>query len=249
MSRSHIQYDALNNRFTPAKTLIVSRLLTSAALICLIAGLTGCELFAPKPVTPPPKPKPVVVTKPPANPHRGEIMALLQQAQYDVDHNKLTTPLNDNAYFYYLRVLSYDKDNQAARQGIADIAEKYLEWSIDNANDGNISLATRYLGRAKSIDPDHPNIPAVTRLIDEHQSASRMTYYLQIDGLDSKASWLASELGDIGRTADKRKATAVITARTDAEGRWIYQQLNNGSPERIHARLEIGSKPSVRLIY
>lgn len=207
-------------------------------------------MFAPPKPPPPAPPQPKPQPKPvPANPHRGEIQALLQQARYDFDHNKLTTPENDNAYLYYRRVLSLDKDNQDAQQGIYDVAEKYLEWAIDNANDGNLGLARRFLGSAQSIDPEHPNIPAVVKLIDEHQNANKLTYYLQVDGLDSRSAWLASELSDIGRSASKRKATVVITARSDAEGRWIYQQMNNGSPERIHARMEIGDEPCVRLVY
>ena len=120
---------------------------------------------------------------------------------------------------------------------------------MDAANRGDVRLATQYLGKARSVDEGHPNIPAVARLIEEHKNANKTTYYLSIEGLDQKSDEIIRELLDIGRTAAMRSATAVITARNDAEGRWIYQQLNAASPERIHARMEIGSKPSVRLIY
>ena len=174
---------------------------------------------------------------------------MLEQARADFNQRRLTTPLDNNAYYYYQRVLALDPGNEMARQGIYDIAEKYLEWSIDSANAGNFPSARDYLGKASSLDPDHPNIPAVTRLIEEHEKANKETYYLPVDGVDQKADWVVSELLDIGQTAAKKGATAVITARTDAEGRWIYQQMNNASPQRIHARLEIGKRPSVRLIY
>lgn len=206
-------------------------------------------------VTAPPVPRPVEKTPvkpappPTVNPHQAQIDALLQEAQQDFDRDQLTTPLNDNAYYHYLRVLSIDPDNANAKRGIADIAEKYLEWSMNAVNAGNFRLARDFLGSARSVAPDNPNIAAVNRLIEERRHASNMTYYLSIDGLNHKTRWVIDELKDIGRVSVKRKATAVITARSDAEGRWIYQQMNNGAPERVHARLEIGDRPRVQLIY
>lgn len=173
----------------------------------------------------------------------------MQQARVDFKYNLLTTPVTNNAYLFYGRVLALDPDNHEARQGIYNIAEKYIEWAIDNANAGNFSLAKSYLGKAASVDPNHPNIPAVTRLINEHRNANKLVYYLATDGLDQKSTWLVQELQDIGHTVDEKKATVVITARTDAEGQWIYQQMNNATPSRIHARLELGNEPHVRLIY
>ena len=181
--------------------------------------------------------------------HRGEINALLEQANYDLQRKRLTTPLNNNAYFCYSRVLALDPDNPQAKQGIRNIADQYLAWAIDNANAGNYRIARSYLGKAASLDPDHPNIPAVQKLISEHEHANKLTYYLPVDGLDHRADWVVSQLKDIGHAVTKRHATVVITARNDAEGRWIYQQLNAATPDRVHARLEIGDKPKVRLIY
>lgn len=174
---------------------------------------------------------------------------LLRQAGLNLKHGALTTPANNSAYHFYQRVLELDPNNKRAQRGIYEIADKYLEWAINKANGGHFKLARRYLAEAHKLDPHHPNIPAVTRLIDEREQANKMTWYLPHDGLNQKTGSLINQLHEVGQTATKKNATVVITARTDKEGRWIYQQMNAASSERIRASLVIGSRPSVRLNY
>lgn len=222
-------------------------LLTALAVL----NLSSCAVVQRKPA-PHPAPKPAAVK--PVRPatssaHRGEVNALLEQATLDFKQNRLTTPRDNNAYLYYMRVLALDPHNVRANQGIADIAEKYLDWAIEDANAGHYPSAKSFLGKAHAIEPDQPNIPAVRRLIEEHQNASNLTYYLPTDSLNQKSESIVNELKDIGHSISKKKASVVITARTDSEGQWIYQQMNAATPDRIHARLDIGDRPSVRLIY
>lgn len=214
-------------------------------LVPTLFALAACQ--ANKPAPPKPRPEPVKPAPVVVNPHKKEVNTLMHRARAAFDAYRLTTPLNDNAYYLYLRVLSLDPDNAAAQQGIYDIAEKYLEWAMDSARAGRLQEARGYLDKARSVDDKHPNLQAVATMIDEHRNANRMTYYLATDGLDHKTDWMKSELADIARRADKMQATAIITARDDAEGRWIYQQMNESTPERLRARLEIGSRPNVRL--
>ena len=58
------------------------------------------------------------------------------------------------------------------------------------------------------------------------------------------------QLQRIGFEAKTRDALCVITARSDPEGRWIYQQLADSPGEkRVRAEIEIGTPPSVELRY
>lgn len=59
------------------------------------------------------------------------IFSLLAKAEAAFAEDRLTTPLDDNAYLRYLQVLSIDPDSEKANQGIANIVEKYLAWSIE----------------------------------------------------------------------------------------------------------------------
>lgn len=210
--------------------------------------LTGCEVWmhppAPGPeqhVTPTPSPEETA--------RRKEIEFLLDEAYRALQQDKLTTPLNDNAYYRYLRVLSLDPDNAEAEQGISDIVEKYLEWAIEYATDGRFGMARRNLNKARSVDETHPNIPAVARLIEDQENAKRMTYQLSPDRLRQRTSSMVEEIVEIGREASSHGATVVIYARSDEEGRWIYRQLNRAAPERIRARIELSTPPRIRLVY
>ncbi len=60
---------------------------------------------------------------------------------------------------------------------------------------------------------------------------------------------MAAELLEIGREAGEHNATAIIYARSDAEGRWIYQQLNRATSTRLRARIELSTPPRIRLEY
>ncbi len=197
----------------------------------------------PLPLDPTPAPAPVI-TK-----HDWQIRRLLDEAAAAFADNKLTTPVDDNAYYRYLRVLSIDANNERAEQGIADIVDKYLEWSIENVRQDRLPRAVSYLRKAKSIDEHHPGIPAVESLIAEQRAANRMTYRLSAPAIDEKAPRAVAELREIGGKIARENAMVVITGRTDEEGRWIYQQLNDATPSRVRARFELGNHPSVRLTW
>ena len=49
------------------------------------------------------------------------VIGLLESARYDYDQDRLTTPIDNNAYYKYLRVLSISPNNGKANQGIAEI--------------------------------------------------------------------------------------------------------------------------------
>ncbi|MBD3649005.1 MAG: hypothetical protein HUJ31_16485 [Pseudomonadales bacterium] len=178
-----------------------------------------------------------------------EIRRLLAEASSAVEENRLTTPVDDNAYYRYLRVLSLDPANQAAEEGISTIVEKYLEWAIDNARQQRFRQAINFLNRARSVDENHPSIDAVAKLIDDQRRADEMTYRLSPNGVEQHAERVVGELYEIGRRIAQHDARVVIIGRTDAEGRWIYQQLNDATPLRVRARFETGDYPAVRLIY
>ena len=59
----------------------------------------------------------------------------------------------------------------------------------------------------------------------------------------------ADELAAFGAPARRANARVSIRAGSDADGRWIYQQLANAPGERrIRAGIEIGLPPQVDVI-
>jgi|TARA_B100000315_G_scaffold226110_1_gene232825 hypothetical protein len=219
-------------------------------LASLVLGICvqGCITRSPVP-TSVPAPTPESVVESP-DPVQLEIERLLLEAGDALLQNRLTTPAEDCAYYRYLRVLTLDPANREARQGINDIVEKYLDWAIRDADGNDFKGAESYLNKARTVDETHPNIVAVAEQIAEKSHARIMTYRLSTEGLNIRAPWITEELMDIGVEVLKRNATVVITARSDAEARWIYQQLNQASGEtRVRAEVKMGALPSVRLVY
>ena len=214
-------------------------------LTIMAAVLSGCELLLQQPVV-------VVPTEAPAKPeqlHANRIPALLGEAAAAFADNRLTTPAETSAYTIYLQVLALDPANAAAEQGIADIVERYLEWAITNAANFDISKATDYLRRAQSVDAEHPNIVAVRAMIEERRLARTEFHALESAELHARSARVESKLRKIGIEIGVSGASAVIIARNDAEGRWIYQQLNEIGGTRVRAELRFGERPGVRLIY
>ena len=59
----------------------------------------------------------------------------------------------------------------------------------------------------------------------------------------------AAALAELGAHARQAAARVVIRAGSDAQGRWIYEQLNRAPGDRrIRGEIEIGSPPRVTVI-
>jgi hypothetical protein len=220
------------------------------ASLILTLLLQGCLSRAPAPAPAIVHPEnPGAFLEPPV-PEQSEIERLLEEAAEAMDQNRLTTPPEDCAYYRYLRVLSLDPVNRMALQGISDIVEQYLDWAIQQAGLNNFKRAEKHLGSARTVDETHPNVEAVAEQIAQKRKSRFKTYRLSTEGLSDRAGWITEELLEIGTEVQDRNATVVITARTDREARWIYQQLNLGVDDvRVRAEVKLGRIPSVHLIY
>jgi hypothetical protein len=181
-------------------------------------------------------------------PVQEETRRLLQEAAEAFSKDHLTTPVDDNAWYRYLRVLVLDPGNQAATDGINDIVEKYLDWALQDVEAGYLHKTREYLARVRVIDDTHPNLAAVEKRLAEAESIHRQTVELPRLALDNQSAILASELHQLGAQIQEQNARVIIVARNDAEGRWIYQQLN--SPEqgpRIRAQVRLDTAPMLRI--
>ena len=231
------------------KILAISpRLGTVIALLAamLIVPISGCKStldgYSPSPSTPTVIPAP---NRPVRDP---KIQQLLEEAYYAFIESRLTTPVEDNAYFRYLQVLSIDPSNEDANRGISNIVEQYLDWSIESLQNRHFRAAANYLNKARSVDELHPNITAVATRITEYKNSKEENYLLDPSSLTNRSKSTRIELEAIAARMQKTSATIIIVARNDPEGRWIYQQLNNQTDSRVKARFEQNSKPSIRLI-
>jgi len=86
---------------------------------------------------------------------------LLQQANRAIAMDRFTSPVEDNAYAYYEKILALSPDNQDARAGIDAIANRYLSLAKEQAQLGNKQQAEAYMQRAKFVSPDFVQMKSI----------------------------------------------------------------------------------------
>jgi len=202
--------------------------------------LVGCQSPAPKE---PAAPEVITITT------NEAISTLLAKAETAFANNRLTTPLDDNAYLWYLQVLAIDTHHESANIGISDIVEKYLSWAIANSDTGSVARAFDYLNKAKSVDESHPSIAAVAAYLSSKTTVRTARFPIDKTQLRAQNAEVQSKLREIAEEIDRLDASIVIYAPTDGLGRWIYQKLNANTGSRISAIFEISDKPQIVLQY
>ncbi len=89
----------------------------------------------------------------------NHIRDLLQQAERAMVMDRLTTPVEDNAYAYYQKILSMSANNNDAKDGLDKIAQRYLTKAQEQSQLGNFSQAEALLQRARFVS---------ARFVDAH---------------------------------------------------------------------------------
>ncbi len=207
--------------------------------------LAGCP-------TTPQEPDPVAPTTAPTAAETGsptDLDALLEQASIAFDEHRLTTPAEHSAYAIYQEVLRLDPNNDDARRGLEKIVERYVEFALDAVDRRQFGRAQRFLERARTVDADHPAIAPTEEQAQLIENAKRERQAVDASLLKRRSASLALKLQQFGSRAVAANCLVYIHAATDADGRWLYRQINQGSPRsRIRARLQIASPPSVELV-
>jgi hypothetical protein len=180
---------------------------------------------------------------------RARILAdMLFEASVAFDDNRLMLPPGDNAYDRYMEVLSFVPDNQVALQGIQDIVDRYVTMANQAIQIGQFDNAEEYLNRAASISPGKANIVEARRVLNTEKSISREYFSLDPEELTAQSLLIMSELGSIGELVKNNDATFLITARTDAEARWIYQIMREAvGGYRLRGNIALGSQPAIQV--
>ncbi|RZA06611.1 MAG: hypothetical protein EOO68_04760 [Moraxellaceae bacterium] len=225
-------------------------------VLSFAGALVACQASAPKQEIPAPIAQqasaPVELT-----PEQKIINSLLSEADYCLAQNKLLNPVADNAHDRYRSVLLMDPENERAKLGLQTISLRFVELARTAARRGNVSEAQTMIKYARGID----NNPVV-------QDAAE-TLRKQLGGMPAAKSYTAGEgevvldakllqakdpqiTKQLVSVAQKAKATdefVLITARTDAEGRYIYQLLRNAVPGYlVRGDIKLGSPARVKLV-
>lgn len=81
----------------------------------------------------------------------NHISDLLQQAERAIAMDRLTAPVEDNAYGYYQKILTMDAQNEDAKAGLDDLARRYLTRAQEQFALGNSQAAEAFIQRARFV--------------------------------------------------------------------------------------------------
>lgn len=129
----------------------------------------------------------------------------------------------------------------------SDLSEAILAQVLTMIDDERLSGAGELLEHARALDPDHPNLPAVSRRL---HNAGRFTIeHLPIHrpDLNSRSRVLQQQLSALGQRIVASNASITIRTHNDAAARWTYQQLSRDVDQRISATMEYGAPPGITI--
>jgi len=228
-----------------------------AGLLSVTVFLAACAQQAPPaPAEPVTEPEPAPVEEfvsqaalDEAERARRYVADILFEGMRALSNDRLMTPAESSAYHYFSRALALDPDNQIAKDGIRDIAARYLELADLSGRQGQFDNAESFLRRAAQVDNNHPGLESANRrLQSERQSTHSVTTLSSRDVINREAAVVA-RLRELAQVVAETNAFVMITAPNDEHGRWMYMQIQEGLGDiRVRGDIEIGEQASVRLV-
>ena len=98
---------------------------------------------------------------------QNTIYRLLQRAERALTLDRLTAPVEDNAYGYFQEILTLSPGNQPAEEGLQRIAGRYLELAQDAHQRGEYQRAETLLQRAEFVAPGYAAIAQLREQLRE----------------------------------------------------------------------------------
>lgn len=175
-----------------------------------------------------------------------EIQELLAQAKEALANDRLTSPIDDNAYDRFQTVLAIDPSNKEALSGIATIAATYLTQAREEAEKFNISRARILVAAAIQIDSLHPQLKTTGETIDkmeERQQQQEMAEAQTVEDAEKnllrdreeakkqKALAITELLASAGK--DFKRGNLQTSSGDDAVGK--YRQVLGFDPSNLDA--------------
>ena len=101
------------------------------------------------------------------------ITDLLAQCETHLREGRLTTGSGGTAFDCYKSVIELEATNQAARDGLRRISEKYASWASAALNGNNVPSAQVYLERLQTVDPEYPELTSLRKQAEMLQREQR----------------------------------------------------------------------------
>ena len=128
---------------------------------------------------------------------------------------------------------------------------RYVDLARQAAARGSYSQATTMLNNARIVDPNNLLIKEVSAALSEQiKSAPPVEPYrgganeFLLDGnlVGKEDAKILARIAEIANKVKQTNGLAMIVARTDVEGRWIYQKMREAVPGyRVRGDIKLGS--------
>ena len=202
--------------------------------ILLLILLSGCSMMVPDTVIDKPQPQ-----------QRRQLTLLLDKADKAIERGRFIAPQFDNANGYYRQVLVLDAGNEQALAGLQNLieilslkAKQSLE--IDRIRDYRV-----YTSWIEQIVPSSP-VLAELKALDPDRQTSGGSWTIAVSDLKARNSNAKKSIKQAALTAKAYQSRVKIIAPTDADGRWIYQQMRSVADEYLfRSSLIIGDKAKI----
>lgn len=162
------------------------------------------------------------------------IQPLLAKAELALGQNRLMSPAGNNARYWFERVLALDPKNTQARSGLQLIPLQYLQLARGAAAKGGRARALSLLARGLRLSPGQPQLLEFRRQLELRAApgavAGQAHWWIDAAELKARAPALVKQLSSWAKKAKQGDLLAIIYARNDSDGRWIYQQMRRALP-------------------
>jgi hypothetical protein len=173
---------------------------------------------------------------------------LLYRAEVALSKDRLKVPKADNAFDWYLKVLTRNPLHQEARQGLDRISARYLKLAEQAMLAGEQGRAEVFIQRALSVTATPDQVKKLREGYRAPQFGDN-EHLLDAVNLSKRNTNVQECLIELANLAQQANSRLLIVARNDSEGRWIYSQMRAGvSGYRLRGNIEIGRVPRVVLI-
>lgn len=104
-----------------------------------------------------------------------QIYQLIDQASRAMTLDRLTSPENDNAFFYYQKLLKLDPKNTIATAGMKKITDRYLQMAEISIQKNDVTKAEFFVDKASRVTPDDIRIVNFQHQLTEANNQSLST--------------------------------------------------------------------------
>lgn len=219
----------------------------------------------PAPATPDPAsdPTPIPVIQDPQAAATAALEAkMLAKAERAFRAGRMTEPAHDNAYDTFHSVLLLNPNNSQARAGVQAILIRYADLIRRALAEQDYYNAEILLNRAQIYFPanalllDLKKELAEAREKEDEQMLTKpptdlaiVDYPLPSGALSRRSSTVSGYLARIAQRLKENGESVMIHARSDAEGRWIYKQLNDAVPGyRVRGDIRLGRAAKIVIL-